>query len=38
MKHADRDILNARSKLSGHLMLAFAIRLWEEHGREKTPK
>ena len=41
VKHADRDpdyILNARSKLSGHLTLAFAIRLWEEHGREKTPE
>jgi hypothetical protein len=41
LKHADRDpdyILNARSKLSVHLTLAFAIRLWEEHGREKTPE
>lgn len=41
LKHADRGpdcILNARSKLSGHLTLAFAIRLWEEHGREKTPE
>ena len=41
VKHADRDpdyILNACSKLSGHLTLAFAIRLWEEHGREKTPE
>jgi hypothetical protein len=41
LKHADRDpdyVLNARSKLSGHLTLAFAIRLWEEHGHEKTPE
>ena len=41
LQHADRDqdfILNACSKLSVHLTLAFAIRLWEEHGREKTPE
>ena len=41
LKHADRDpdyVLNAHSKLSVHLTLAFAIRLWDEHGREKTPE
>jgi hypothetical protein len=41
LKHADRDpdyILSARSKMSVHLTLAFAIQLWEEHGREKTPE
>ena len=41
LRHADRDpdyVLSARSKRSGHLTLAFAIRLWEEHGREKTPE
>ena len=40
LKHADRDpeyVLNACSRLSVHLTLAFAIRLWEEHGREKNP-
>jgi hypothetical protein len=40
-KHADCDpdyVLNAHSKMSVHLTLAFAIRLWEEHGREKTPE
>ena len=40
LKHADRDpeyVLNAHSRGSVHLALAFAIRLWEEHGREKTP-
>lgn len=40
LKHADRDpeyVLNAHSRGSVHLTLAFAIRLWEEHGREKTP-
>ena len=39
LKHADRDreyVLIAHSKLSVHLTLAFAIRLWEEQGREKT--
>ena len=39
LKHADRDpeyVLIAHSKKSVHLTLAFAIRLWEEHGREKT--
>jgi hypothetical protein len=39
LKHADRDpeyVLIAHSKGSVHLTLAFAIRLWEEHGREKT--
>ena len=38
-EHADRDpeyVLIAHSKGSVHLTLAFAIRLWEEHGREKT--
>ena len=41
LKHADRDpdyVLNAHSKTSVVLTLAFAIRLWEEHGREKTPE
>jgi hypothetical protein len=39
LKHADRDpehVLNAHSRLSVNLTVAFAIRLWEEHGREKT--
>ena len=39
LKHADRDpeyVLNAHSRLSVDLTVAFAIRLWEEHGREKT--
>ena len=39
LKHADRNpeyVLIAHSKGSVHLTLAFAIRLWEEHGREKT--
>src|SRR6476660_706469 len=39
LKHADRDpehVLNAHSRLSVNLTIAFAIRLWEEHGREKT--
>ena len=39
LKHADRDpeyVLIAHSRGSVHLTLAFAIRLWEEHGREKT--
>ena len=39
LKHADSDreyVLNAHSKKSVVLTLAFAIRLWEEHGREKT--
>lgn len=39
LKHADRDpeyVLIAHSKTSVHLTLAFAIRLWEEHGLEKT--
>jgi hypothetical protein len=39
LKHTDRNpeyILNAHSRRSVHLTLAFAIRLWEEHGREKT--
>ena len=37
LKHADRDpehVLNAHSRLSVNLTIAFAIRLWEEHGRE----
>jgi hypothetical protein len=41
LKDADRDpdyVLNAHSKKSVHLTLAFAIRLWEEHDREKTPE
>jgi len=41
LKHADRDpdyVLSAHSKKSVHLTLAFAIRLWQEHGREKTPE
>jgi hypothetical protein len=41
LKLADRDpdyVLNAHSKMSVHLTLAFAIRLWEEHGHEKTPE
>jgi hypothetical protein len=41
LKHADRDldyVLNAHSKMSVHLTLAFAIRLWEEHRHEKTPE
>jgi hypothetical protein len=40
LKHADRDpeyVLKAHSRGSVRLTLAFAIRLWEEHGREKTP-
>jgi hypothetical protein len=39
LKHADRNpeyVLNAHSRRSVHLTLAFAIRLWEEHGHEKT--
>ena len=39
LKHADRDpeyVLNAHSRLSVNLTVAFAIRLWVEHGREKT--
>src|SRR5262245_19997574 len=39
LKHADRDpeyVLNAHSRGSVHLTLAFAIRLWEEHGHKKT--
>jgi hypothetical protein len=39
LKHADCNpeyVLIAHSKGSVHLTLAFAIRLWEEHGREKT--
>jgi hypothetical protein len=41
LKHADRDseyVLSAHSKKSVQITLAFAIRLWEEHGREKTPE
>jgi hypothetical protein len=41
LKNAGRDadyVLNAQSKMSARLTLAFAIRLWEEHGREKTPE
>jgi hypothetical protein len=41
LKHADRDpdyVLNTHSKISVHLTLALAIRLWEEHGRKKTPE
>ena len=40
LKHADRDpgyALRFHSKQSVRITLAFAIRLWEEHGREKTP-
>ncbi len=39
LKHVDRDpeyVLNAHSRLSVNLTVAFAIRLWVEHGREKT--
>ena len=39
LKHADRDpeyVLTFHSKQSVRITLAFAIRLWEEHGRGKT--